>query len=129
MMEGFSCLGARFSTAGDSSTVHTIYCRPHHVRQNSAVTPNGRTLFTLGWPPYASADDVREMFATVGHVSHVYLQCQPGPVEKEEAKDVKGFQTGYVVFAGEEGVTAALDLCSVEEPVTCAVENVSLRKW
>ena len=126
-MEDFRELRVCFSTPGGSSSVHTVYCKRHAVRQNDALTPNGLTLFTLGWPPYCTSTCVEELFSRVGEVKSVYLQPSPGPAREEEGR---GFRVGYVVFSSSEEVGGALNLCSASEPAPCPIHRpVGLAKW
>lgn len=131
-MEGFQCLPLVFSsTSGKSSkSKHAIYCKKHVVRQNAQATPNKRTLFTLGWPPYSKGEAIEELFSRAGHVTAVYLQPSPGPVDlSRDAENCGGFKVGYVVFASESDVDSALRLCHTPVPISCVVPAVGLRKW
>lgn len=85
-MEEYSRLLVAFSSSGEQSSTHSIYCKAHVVRQNSKVTPNLRTLFSLGWPPYCYPEDVESLFSRVGDVEKVYLQENPGSVDTAEMK-------------------------------------------
>jgi len=126
-MDEFTRLQVCFSTAGGSSSVHTVYCKRHSVRQSAALTPNHLTLFTLGWPPYCTSECVQELFSRVGDVRRVHLQPSPGPAKEEEGN---GFRVGYIVFSSSEEVAAALNLCSASEPIPCTVQRlVGLAKW
>lgn len=126
-MEEFRELRVCFSTPGGSSSVHTIYSKRHAVRQSNARTPNGLTLFTLGWPPYCTNTCVEELFSRAGEVKRVYLQPSPGPAREEKGR---GFQVGYIVFSSSEEVEGALGLCSASEPVPCPLHRpVGLGKW
>ena len=80
-MEGFECLRVAFCSPSGTSSTHTIYCKTHRVRVNSDLTPNDRTLFTLGWPPYCTKATIKELFSRAGHVTKVFLQASPGAVE------------------------------------------------
>lgn len=137
-MEDFQVLSVIFSTektSGDASPLHRLFCKKHAVRQNSQLTPNDRTLFTLGWPPYTTTQAVEELFSRAGHVTSVYLQSSPGPVDpKNSNSDAKGFKVGYVVFSRSSEVTAALCLCSTDHsslstPISCTVPATGVQKW
>ena len=126
-MEEFARLQVRFSITGGTSSVHTVYCKRHSVRQSAALTPNDLTLFTLGWPPYCTSTCVQELFSRVGDVRRIYLQPRPGPAKEEQGR---GFRVGYIVLSSSEEVTSALNLCSANEPIPCNVHGlVSLSKW
>ncbi len=122
-MEEFSCLRVRFTSTSGLAAVHSVYCKRHRVRKQSERFPNGRTLFSVGWPPYVSALEVKELFLPVGQVSDVYLQPQDG-TERE-----KSFQKGYVVFSSDVEVTAALELCTSGQPTTCTVGSAGMKRW
>lgn len=131
-MEGFQCLLLVFSSnSGKSSkSKHTIYCKKHVVRQSAQATPNRRTLFTLGWPPYSKDEAIEELFSRAGHVTAVYLQASPGPVDlSRDAEDRGSFKVGYVVFASESDVDSALRLCHTPVPISCVVPAAGLGKW
>ena len=81
-MDGFSSLRVQFtSTTGEASSTHYIYCKLHRVRENSEITPNDKTLFTLGWPPYCTKLAITELFSRAGQVVDTYLQASPGGVD------------------------------------------------
>ena len=129
-MEGFRRLRVAFASKTGES-VHCIYCKVHAVRKDAPVTPNDRTLFTLGWPPYSNSEAIEELFSRAGHVTAVYLQASPGPVDPtKKCEDVcQGFKVGYVVFASEKDVDSALRLCHAPIPISCSVSSIGLRKW
>lgn len=127
-MEGFQCLPVAFAGSTCSSQ-HTIYCKKHAVRQNAEHTPNNRTLFTLGWPPYSKAKAIEELFSRAGQVTAVYLQPSPGSVNPSRSRDTGGFRVGYVVFASESDVDSALRLSRTPVPITCGIAPVGLGKW
>ena len=125
-------------TPGGADPVHRIFCKKHTVRQSSQATPNERTLFTLGWPPYTTRQGLEELFSRAGHVTAVYLQSSPGPVDTQQQTDTEkqlsptsGFRVGYVVFSRSSEVNAALRLCEAGSapPIKCDVALVGLRKW
>ena len=101
-MDDFHCLEVAFSSPAGASSTHTIYCKAHRVRMNSDLTPNDRTLFTLGWPPYCSEVVIKELFSRAGHVSEVFLQASPGAVENSRAVTsllqghLRGFQVMHI---------------------------------
>ena len=80
-MDEFERLRVAFCSPSGASSTHTIYCKTHRVRMNSDLTPNDRTLFTLGWPPYCSKSTIKELFSRAGHVTEVFLQASPGAVD------------------------------------------------
>ena len=80
-MDEFDRLRVAFCSPIGASSTHTVYCKTHRVRVNSDLTPNDRTIFTLGWPPYCSKEAIKELFSRAGHVSEVFLQASPGAVE------------------------------------------------
>ena len=98
-MDGFSSLRVEFVSPGGAKSTHTIYCKLHHVRQNSELTPNDRTLFSIGWPPYCSEEAAGELFSRTGHVEKTFLQLNPGTVDVEMAADSarnpRGFQVKH----------------------------------
>lgn len=119
------------STQENLASKHSIYCKKHSVRQDSQETPNNRTLFTLGWPPYCKAVAIEELFSRAGHVTSVFLQSSPGPVDPSRTvTGGRGFMVGYVVFASEGEVDAALRLCRAPTPIPCPTTfPVGLCKW
>ena len=80
-MDEFECFRVAFCSPTGASSTHTIYCKTHRVRVNSDLTPNDRTLFTLGWPPYCGISAIKELFSRAGHVTKVFLQANPGAVQ------------------------------------------------
>ena len=52
-------------------------------RQEDPNTPSRRTLFSLGWPPYCSGNQVEAVFSRAGIVTATYLQQTAGQVLKE----------------------------------------------
>ncbi len=99
-MDEFDRLRVAFCSPTGASSTHTIYCKTHRVRVNSNHTPNDRTLFTLGWPPYCSKVAIKELFSRAGHVSEVFLQASPGAVEnsKINASLSQGQPRGFQVI-------------------------------
>lgn len=129
-MDDYHRLSVIFSSASGRSSTHIIYCKQHSVRQNSEVTPNLKTLFTLGWPPYCYPETVEGLFSRAGTVKKVFLQENPGSVEtKLQAKQVAGFSVGYVVFTSEKDLDNALKLCHSSDPIPCALSRCGLAKW
>lgn len=96
-MEGFSALSVLFTSPGGHCSTHTVYCKAHSLKKTSERTPNGRTLFTLGWPPYVNKQCLEELFSRAGHVTDVVLQLKGGPVEDEDFV-VHGFKVFYKVI-------------------------------
>ena len=89
-------LKIKFSTSRGSSSLHTIYCKRHSVRQPSLKVPNDRTLFTTGWPPYCTKDPIRELFSRLaGQVEEVYLQEGIKSTESDQSL-TGGYMIGYV---------------------------------
>ena len=134
-MDGLKQLLVSFSSPGDHTSTHTIYCKRHSVSRVSEITPNNRTLFTLGWPPYCDEECIRDFFSRVGHVTDVYLQTNPGTVEDKDNNSMKshqylGFKISYIVFSTEEDLLAALKLCSVGTAIPCNTSTfVGVVKW
>ena len=129
-MEAYSRLHVSFSSKASHSSVHTIYCKKHSVRQNSDVTPNLRTLFSLGWPPYCCPGDVESIFSRVGSIEKVFLMANPGSVDtKVVGTRVNTFCVGYVVFRAESDLDLALKLSSNSEVIPCPLSQVGLSKW
>ena len=58
----------RFSLPSGSSSVHTIFCQRHVVRQKQEQLPPALTLFSLGWPPYCNTQCLEELFSRAGQV-------------------------------------------------------------
>lgn len=83
-MEGFSALSVVFTSLGGHCSTHTIYCKAHSLKKTSERTPNGRTLFTLGWPPYVHKHCLEELFSRAGHVTDVVVQLRGGPVADDD---------------------------------------------
>ena len=104
-MDGFSTLRVQFtSPLGAINSTHSIYCKVHRVRHSSNLTPNDRTLFTVGWPPYCTKRVVEELFSRAGHVIDCFLQPNAGVVVEENAKvdrpNLPGrFQVMYISFS------------------------------
>lgn len=131
-MNEFQQLSVAFSISERGiHSKHRIFCKKHSVRQNSQVTPNDKTLFTLGWPPYATEEAIKEMFSRAGHVTAVYFRASPGPVTSSNINGVSGFKVGYVVFSMETEVDAALRLCHAPVSISCLVssDSVGVSKW
>ena len=130
-MDGFQELLVMFKSPGRIHTSrHTIFCKKHTVRINSNLTPNNKTLFTLGWPPYCSKEAIEDLFSRAGHVNSVYLCMNPGQVEKsEDMREYCGFHVAYVVFSTESEAMSALNLCLTSEPIPCHTSCVGLSKW
>ena len=106
-MDDFSTLRVELTTANGASSTHTVYCKLHQVRQNSELTPNGRTLFTLGWPPYCDKTVIEELFSRVGRVTETYLQSSPGPVSVKTTDDPPNRPVGFqVIYMHESRSTA-----------------------
>ena len=116
-----------FTSPEGSVSQHVIYCKKHSLRQQSPVTPNDKTLFTAGWPPYVSRDEIRELFSRIGEVEAVYVQEQPGPVPEEPFPLTGRSLYGYIVFKSKEDAACSLSLCS-GVPIVCAVDRVGLSK-
>lgn len=133
-MNDFERLPVCFKSSGGAQSTHTIFCKRHAVRQTSAKTPNGLTLFTLGWPPYSNSEMVQDIFSRVGQVSAVYMCDKPGLLRDGDARDAgqggRG-SVGYVVFSSADEVDGALKMCAVTEPVicTCARGSCGFQKW
>lgn len=123
-------LTVNFSCSSGSSSQHTIYCKRHNVRQPSNLTPNNRTLFTTGWPPYCSINEIKELFSrAVGQIEDVFLQESTGSVDENKPLS-GGYMVGYIVFHEESDVTRALSLCSEEiAPLNCCIGETGLKKW
>lgn len=133
-MNGFEKLPVCFTNPGGAQSTHIIFCKRHTVRQASEKTPNGLTLFTLGWPPYSRSEMVQDLFSRVGLVSAVYMCDRPGHLEESEQGDASQSGrggVGYVVFSSADEVDGALKMCNVKEPVVCACNQGScgLQKW
>ena len=97
-MDGFGTLQVEFTSPSGSSSTHSIYCKLHRVRQSSDLTPNDRTLFTLGWPPYCDKNTIDELFSRVGRVEETYLQSSPGPVNAKTDNDTSKRPVGFQVL-------------------------------
>lgn len=106
MESDFAPLRVSFCSHSGVNSTHTVHYKTHRVRVNSELTPNDRTLFSLGWPPYCSKSAIKELFSRAGHVAEVYLQTSPGAVEDNERNDAllqgqpKGFQVMYKLVHG-----------------------------
>lgn len=120
-------LSVHFTSPEGNASSHVIYCKKHSLRQPSSVTPNDKTLFTAGWPPYVGKDEIRELFSRVGELEEVYVQEQAGPVPEDLPPLTGRSLYGYVVFKNKEDVARSLSLCS-GVPVTCAVGSVGLSR-
>ena len=130
-MNGFARLPVCFTSSRGVQSTHTIFCKRHAVRQTSEKTPNGLTLFTLGWPPYVNSEMVQDIFSRVGQVRVVYMCDRPGHLEGDEGSASRRGAVGYVVFSSEDEVECALKMCEVSEPVACACMEGScgVQKW
>ena len=133
VMEEFSRLKVAFAPDRGSRCVHTVYCKPHAVRKDSLVTPSNRTLFSVGWPPYTNKEQIVELFSRVGHVSAVYLQGEPGPINDSEhgQPQTRTFQVAYIVFASPEELKSTDALYKSKKPIACSVEDIAvgLGRW
>ena len=132
-MDGFELLPVAFSSPSGRVSKHSIYCKKHMLREDSQLTPNARTLFSLGWPPYVTPSLIEDLFSRAGHVTAVYLQASPGSVDPDNDSQLSGFAVGYVVFASEKDADSAVNLAkkSVGDPILCPLppECVGVRKW
>lgn len=129
-MDDYTRLIVTFSTSAGHLSSHTIYCKKHTVRQNSDVTPNLRTMFSLGWPPYCSSEDVESVFSRAGGVENVFLSESAGSVDSSSSiRRIQTFCVGYVVFVSEKDLENALKLSSSKEAVTCSLSRVGLLRW
>lgn len=97
------------------------------------VTPSNRTLFSVGWPPYTNKEQIVELFSRVGHVSAVYLQGEPGPINDSEhgQPQTRTFQVAYIVFASPEELKSTDALYKSKKPIACSVEDIAvgLGRW
>ena len=118
-------LVVHFTSPEGNVSSHVIYCKKHSLRQQSTVTPNDKTLFTAGWPPYVSKEEIRELFSRVGELEEVYVQEQAGPVPEDPLPLTGKSLYSYIVFKDKEDVSRSLSLCS-GVPITCAVDGVGL---
>ena len=128
-MDEYQRLSIAFSSNAGYSSTHIIYCKKHAVRQNSDLTPNLRTLFSLGWPPYCRPEDVESLFSRVGNVEKVFLQENPGSVDAQLSQACMKFCVGYVVFTSESDLEDALKLCRSSDAIQCPLSRVGLSKW
>ncbi len=135
-MDGFRRLLVAFSSSSSSlpssslRSTHTIYCKKHEVRKDSTLTPNNKTIFSLGWPPYCNKEDIANLFSRVGHVVNVYLLSSPGTVDEYTCRsDSQGFKVSYIVFSTEDEAESALKLCLTPDPILCPINLVGVRKW
>ncbi len=95
-MEEFSAFSVKFTSPG-SHCSHNIFYKAHSLKKTSERTPNGRTLFTLGWPPFVRKHCIEKIFARVGHVTDVILQLRGGSVEANNCI-TRGFKVSNVVL-------------------------------
>ena len=130
-MNDFERLPVCFTSRGGAQSTHTIFCKRHAVRQTSEKTPNGLTLFTLGWPPYCLSGMVQDIFSRVGQVSAVYMCDRPGHFEGGDGDSCQTGPVGYVVFNTAEEVDCALKMCGVSEAIVCTCTDGSCgtQKW
>lgn len=116
---------------GTVSSTHTIFLKQHSVRKDSSLVPSGKTLISLGWPPYCSKESIAELFSRAGQVVSVYIRDQPGSVEEIEASSVPSgrFHVAYIIFSSTEEVLKGLELATSSTIFPCNVSRVGLSKW
>ena len=114
------------------SSTHTIFLKQHSVRKDSSFVPSGKTLISLGWPPYCSKESIAELFSRAGQVVSVYIRDQPGSVEEIEVSSCVPsgrFHVAYIIFSSAEEVLKGLQLASSSTIFPCSVSHVGLSKW
>jgi len=125
---GFTPIKVKFETVNGVSSVHSIFCKVHVIRQEHTKAPNYRTLFTLGWPAYCDSDCIKNLFSCAGEVEFVQLQNKVGFDEDAEVPET-GFKVAYVVFDSSESASAGIQLGSRKKSVLCKVKSTGLAKW
>ena len=116
----------------DSESVHTIFFKRHVVREHSELTPSSKTLFTLGWPPYATESKLEDLYSSeFGPVSKVYLKKAPGPVTESQLGDrCLSFKVAYVVFESEESLDKVLAFkCGEKLQIVLDEADIGMGKW
>ncbi|XP_012284722.1 ribosomal RNA-processing protein 7 homolog A [Orussus abietinus] len=83
---------------------HQIFFKEHSVRKQEPEHPEGKTLFVLNIPPYATTDALKRALESVcGPVATVTFA-------KQYEREKNSFKTGYIVFKNESGLKEALSL-------------------
>ena len=112
---------------------HTIFYKQHLVREECSLTPSDRTLFTLGWPPFAKIEEVRQVYSAHGEIADVYLKRTPGVIRdlgEVNGKDVENsYKVAYVVFLNEENLKRVLSKTMKKVDVEVNTSNVGVSKW
>ena len=124
----FTPIKINFKSDNNVTSVHTIFCKVHVIRQESSKAPNHRTLFTLGWPPYCSDECIKKLFSTAGEVELVQLQDKVGFDEDIVVTLNSGFKVAYIVFDSSEAAENALKL-GYKKTVLCEIGATGLAKW
>ena len=125
-------LHVKFVSPQGKTSKHVIYCKKHALRKNSSKTPNGRTLFSVGWPPYCKEDDIKELFSRTSEIESVFLRSSPGNVEDTEEEALvttspfRRRDFSYVVFKTTGGLAQMLSLCKSKTPISCPITNTGL---
>ena len=124
-------LSIKFVSSKGLSSKHVIYCKKHALRKNSTKTPNDRTLFSIGWPPYCAEGDIKDLFSRTSEVEDVFLRNTPGNVEETEADKVivSSFRRrdfGYIVFKTVKGLDQVLRMCKSNMTVSCPIKNTGV---
>ncbi len=123
-------LCVKFISPKGVSSKHIIYCKRHALRKNSTKTPNDRTLFSIGWPPYCTEDIIHELFSRTSEVETVFLRNSLGNVEETEEKKVtvsfRRRDFGYIVFKTKEGLDEVLKMCKSNMTLSCPIKNTGL---
>lgn len=115
------------------TSFHAIYCKKHALRKNSSKTPNDRTLFTIGWPPYCTENDIEQFFYTQMEltVENVYLRKSPGNIEEmnEEGANSERHDFGYIVFKTIDDLKNVLTACGTRNVFICVIKTTGLSLW
>ena len=126
---GFTPIKINFESDNTVSSVHTIFCKVHVIRQENSKAPNHRTLFTLGWPPYCRDECIKKLFSKAGGVELVQLQDKVGFDEDIVVSLDSGFKIAYIVFDSSEAAESALKLGHKKTPLLCEIGPTGLAKW
>lgn len=122
-------LKVRFFSGAISST-HTIFLKQHSVRKSSSLVPSGKSILSLGWPPYCPKESIAELFSRVGQVLSVNIRDQPGSIEIEQSTAPTGrFHVAYVTFSSASEVFKAMQLSSSAAPLPCGIGATGMSKW
>lgn len=136
-IDGFTVIPVKLYEKIESC--HYLYCRLHNARTFDNHTPQGRTLFVVGVPPYCSEDSLKLIFATCGTIDRVILSDKPSnqphvveQVKPAFRKSKECFRTAYIVFKSNKAIIAATSMI-FDKPILMTSDEVrvetGINKW